>query len=325
MPAECLTSTCLDCLTVRHWLHRLISGKSPIWPEHCSHNLDMLLSPEKKTFFLRHSVEKHQKSGIIRRSNHHLVMYRKPLVNCLSKSVQDFGKPSTASPDQLGSSVGEEPSKAMAAYCRSNYRSAQLAMNKGATYSVYHSVFLQQSPAYLLKLSELTLLIKEDHNVVESIEQLQVKHFVCQFDTVSATFANKAKRRNLKKSFISPRKSCLERLCWTPNGIQMHRCINCFFSLPEASHARLVRVLLTRIVLIEMFIIHCLYHLPSNPLQFFCKFMVLLSSLHTNFPGTLAESCPPTGSAFAFSNCQVPVFHFPPPLSMEPPAGPYLL
>ena len=89
----------------------------------------------------RHSVEKDQKSGIIRRSNHHQVMYRKPLVNCLSKSVQDFGKPSTASPDQLGSSVGEEPSKAMAAYCRSNYRSSQLAMNKGATYSVWTQCF----------------------------------------------------------------------------------------------------------------------------------------------------------------------------------------
>ena len=214
----------------------------------------------------------------------------------------------------------------MAAYCRSNYRSSQLAMNKGATYSVYHSVFLQQSPAYLLKLSELTLLIKEDHNVVESIEQLQVKHFVCQFDTVSATFANKAERRNLKKSFIPPRKSCLERLCWTPNGIQMHRCINCFFFLPEASHARLVRVLLTRIVLIEMFIIHCLYHLPSNPLQFFLQihgfawFCYLLFIQIFQVP--LRKVVFSQLSAFAFSNCQVPTAPFPPRLSMEPSADP---
>lgn len=188
-----------------------------------------------------------------------------------------------------------------------------------------NSVFLQQSPAYLLKLSELTLLIKEDHNFVESIKQLQVKHFVCQFDTVSATFANKAERRNLKKSFIPPRKSCLERLCWTPNGIQMHRCINCFFFLPEASHARLVRVLLTRIVLIEMFIIHCLYHLPSNPLQvFFANSWFCYLLFIQIFQVPLRKVVPPQVVRLLFptAKCQI---HFPPPLSMEPPAGPYLL
>lgn len=100
-----------------------------------------LVSWKKKRFFYDIRLRSIRKSGIIRRSNHHQVMYRKPLVNCLSKSVQDFGKPSTASPDQLGSSVGEEPSKAMAAYCRSNYRSSQLAMNKGATYSVWTQCF----------------------------------------------------------------------------------------------------------------------------------------------------------------------------------------
>lgn len=138
MPAECLTSTCfrnldcLDCLTVRHWLHRLISGKSPIWPEHCSHNLDMVLSPEKlppKILMLHLSPIKSPPGGV----------FANPL---WTPRWETHRKPWPHIVD---------------------YRSSQLAMNKGATYSLMNSVFLQQSPAYLLKLSELTLLIKKDH------------------------------------------------------------------------------------------------------------------------------------------------------------------
>ncbi len=118
---------------------------------------------------------------------------------------------------------------------------------------------------------------------------------------------------------------------WTPNSIQMHRCINCFFSLPEASHARLVQVLLARTVLIEMFVIHFLVAFTKQSsavfLQIDASCYIYLFFIQI-FQVPLREAKPPVGPCFLcallcqLANCQI---RFPPQLSMEPSAGPHLL